>query len=103
MVNQHPQPVDDCPCFEDAIAFVSVIMGSLLAQWHGAQYGFDAAFFIKHMPGGDGNDWTALSTWWLFATVKMVIGAYSCVSLRGPFRLTCSIRCIGDLYMAHPR
>jgi Helicase associated domain (HA2) len=29
MVNQHRQPVDDCPCFEDAIAFVSVVMGKL--------------------------------------------------------------------------
>lgn len=33
MVSVHPQPVDDCPCFEDAIAFVSVAMGVALARW----------------------------------------------------------------------
>ncbi|KAH8980121.1 hypothetical protein EDB86DRAFT_3088148 [Lactarius hatsudake] len=27
LVDQHPSPVDDCPCFEDAIAFASVILG----------------------------------------------------------------------------
>ena len=26
-VNQYPSPVDDCPCFEDAIAFIFVILG----------------------------------------------------------------------------
>ncbi|TDL24468.1 hypothetical protein BD410DRAFT_719424 [Rickenella mellea] len=74
MVNQHPQPIDDCPCFEDAIAFVSVIMGSLISQWHGAKYGFGPAFFSSHMPGSGGDDWAALSTWWLFAALKMVVG-----------------------------
>lgn len=24
LVNRHPQPVDDCPCFEDAISFIAV-------------------------------------------------------------------------------
>jgi len=26
-VNRHSSPVDDCPCFEDDIAFISVILG----------------------------------------------------------------------------
>jgi hypothetical protein len=34
MINQHPQPVDDCPCFEDAIAFVSVLAGMFITIWH---------------------------------------------------------------------
>ncbi|KAK0189160.1 sphingosine-1-phosphate phosphatase [Armillaria mellea] len=33
LVNQHPQPVDDCPCFEDAIAFGSVVLGLLVGSW----------------------------------------------------------------------
>ena len=32
LVNQHP-PVDDCPCFEDAIAFISVILGIITSFW----------------------------------------------------------------------
>ncbi|PWY98338.1 hypothetical protein BCV70DRAFT_202119 [Testicularia cyperi] len=38
MVSVHPPPVDDCPCFEDAIAFVSVAMGVALARWAGIRY-----------------------------------------------------------------
>ncbi|ORY26226.1 phosphatidic acid phosphatase type 2/haloperoxidase [Naematelia encephala] len=33
LVHYHPEPVDDCPCFEDAIAFISVILGSCLSSW----------------------------------------------------------------------
>ncbi|KAL7009327.1 Long-chain base-1-phosphate phosphatase [Cystobasidiomycetes sp. EMM_F5] len=33
LVSTHPQPVDDCPCFEDAIAFVSVAAGISLGWW----------------------------------------------------------------------
>ncbi|ETS61780.1 hypothetical protein PaG_03877 [Moesziomyces aphidis] len=43
MVSVHPQPVDDCPCFEDAIAFVSVAMGVALARWSGIRYGITLA------------------------------------------------------------
>ena len=50
MVNQHPQPVDDYPCFEDAIAFVSIVMGSLLARWHAVHYGFDDQIFKGVIP-----------------------------------------------------
>ncbi|KAF9060151.1 PAP2 superfamily-domain-containing protein, partial [Rhodocollybia butyracea] len=30
IINQHPQPIDDCPCFEDAVAMGAVVYGSLL-------------------------------------------------------------------------
>lgn len=30
LVHKHPEPVDDCPCFEDVIAFNSVVLGILL-------------------------------------------------------------------------
>lgn len=33
LVHKHPVPVDDCPCFEDAIAFNSCLMGALSAHW----------------------------------------------------------------------
>lgn len=39
MVSVHPQPVDDCPCFEDAIAFISVAIGVGLARWSGIRFG----------------------------------------------------------------
>lgn len=33
MVYVHPEPLDDCPCFEDAIAFISVVLGVSLGRW----------------------------------------------------------------------
>jgi membrane-associated phospholipid phosphatase len=71
MVNQHPVPVDDCPCFEDAIAFVSVLMGSLLGRWHAVQNGFDQSFFSTSMPGSGGSGLADRSMWWSIARLKM--------------------------------
>jgi dihydrosphingosine 1-phosphate phosphatase len=76
MVNQHPVPIDDCPCFEDAIAFVSVLMGSLLGRWHAVHYGFDASFFGTSMPGSAGSGWADRSMWWSVAAIKMIFGAF---------------------------
>jgi hypothetical protein len=76
MVNQHPVPVDDCPCFEDAIAFVSVLMGSLLGRWYAVHYGFDQSFFGTTMLGSSGSGWADRSMWWSVASVKMIFGAF---------------------------
>ena len=76
MVNQHPVPVDDCPCFEDAIAFVSVLMGSLLGRWYAVHYGFDQSFFGTSMLGSSGSGWADRSMWWSVASVKMIFGAF---------------------------
>jgi len=53
MINQHPQPVDDCPCFEDAIAFVSVLAGMFITIWHARWMAVDQAsnYFTHRMPG----------------------------------------------------
>ncbi|KAI5455433.1 Long-chain base-1-phosphate phosphatase [Naganishia albida] len=42
LVHKHPEPVDDCPCFEDAIAILSVMLGSFLCHWYTAKYGSTA-------------------------------------------------------------
>ena len=74
MVNQHPVPVDDCPCFEDAIAFVSVLMGCLLARWGAVQTGFDESFFLSSMPGSQVAGWTDRGVWWSVTGLKMIFG-----------------------------
>lgn len=37
LVHFHPEPVDDCPCFEDAIAILSVVLGSYVGHWLSTQ------------------------------------------------------------------
>ncbi|PSR99221.1 hypothetical protein BD289DRAFT_424329 [Coniella lustricola] len=39
LVRVHPEPVDDCPCFDDSVAFSGVMIGLEIASWrNGAAY-----------------------------------------------------------------
>ncbi|KZS97197.1 acid phosphatase/Vanadium-dependent haloperoxidase [Sistotremastrum niveocremeum HHB9708] len=76
MINRHPQPVDDCPCFEDAIAFVSVLLGIFLSEWHMSLAGLniESGFYTSRTPGSSGTDLNSWLLWTLFAALKMVTG-----------------------------
>ena len=37
LVRLHPEPADDCPCFDDSVAFAGVIIGMFIASWHFAR------------------------------------------------------------------
>jgi len=74
LVHWHPQPVDDCPCFEDAIAFVSVIMGIVVARWYTCRFGYDGAFFATVMPGNLHGSWIDIFTWISMALIKVIVG-----------------------------
>jgi hypothetical protein len=84
-VNQHPQPVDDCPCFEDAIAFGSVVLGAQLGLW--SRFKFGTHLPVPSIMPGSGwardatgawqqfdRDWTDVAIWWALAALKMVVG-----------------------------
>jgi dihydrosphingosine 1-phosphate phosphatase len=34
IVRTHPEPADNCPCFDDSVAFSGVVIGINFAQWH---------------------------------------------------------------------
>jgi hypothetical protein len=40
MVRTHPEPADDCPCFDDSVAFAGVFIGVEVAGWHYASTPF---------------------------------------------------------------
>ncbi|KAJ7655329.1 PAP2 superfamily-domain-containing protein [Mycena rosella] len=84
-VNQHPQPVDDCPCFEDAIAIGSVMLGMLVGRWGAVRWALHVPGAGAVMPGSGwvlgAEGWTAVErgwgdvgVWWGAATLKMVFG-----------------------------
>lgn len=77
LVHRHPQPVDDCPCFEDAIAFVSVLMGEYVLRWFMFRYGYDESFFVGVMPGSSWATYTDMLAWFSVAAIKMILGEYS--------------------------
>lgn len=34
LVRVHPEPADDCPCFDDSVAFAGVVIGVEIGSWH---------------------------------------------------------------------
>lgn len=82
IVHRHPQPADDCPCFEDAIAFVSVLGGGLISHWACEKVGFGYADLTSHMPGdawaflasSSSAAWQASLLWWAVALLKLTSG-----------------------------
>lgn len=57
LVHYHPEPVDDCPCFEDAIAILAVFLGSYLGHWYHVNHpwmseGIDKVIFDRGLGKG---------------------------------------------------
>jgi hypothetical protein len=91
LVNQHPQPVDDCPCFEDAIAIASVVFGALLGRWVMLHSAFSDLLEKSVIMPGSGlvwdlaasswmpveRGWNDVAIWWGVAAVKMTFGRSS--------------------------
>jgi hypothetical protein len=46
-VHYHPEPVDDCPCFEDSIAVLAVILGITTGHWLWARQPLPAVVFQR--------------------------------------------------------
>ena len=40
LVRVHPEPADNCPCFDDSVAFAGVMIGVELGIWHFAGSGY---------------------------------------------------------------
>jgi hypothetical protein len=87
LVNQHPQPVDDCPCFEDAIAMSSVLFGALVGRWMMLHSEFGDTKWHAVMPGSGWlwdsalsgwvqveRGWNDILLWWGIAILKMTLG-----------------------------
>ena len=86
-VHYHPQPVDDCPCFEDAIAILSVVLGVLVSRWAMVYTQADSGLARDVIMPGSGwvlemgkwvqteRGWDDELVWWAMATLKMASGA----------------------------
>ncbi|KAF2265806.1 sphingosine-1-phosphate phosphohydrolase [Lojkania enalia] len=46
LVRIHPEPADDCPCFDDSVAFAGVVIGCQIGAWHYGKTGFASDFPI---------------------------------------------------------
>ena len=50
LIHVHPEPVDDCPCFDDSVAFIGVLIGLDLAHYLCVLTGFFAKLNAFHDP-----------------------------------------------------
>ncbi|KAJ7072297.1 sphingosine-1-phosphate phosphatase [Mycena amicta] len=85
-VHLHPQPLDDCPCFEDAIAIGSVALGMLVGRWGAMRFNPETTKQLTTLMPGSGwvlqNDvweavprtWADVAVWWIVAFCKICLG-----------------------------
>jgi dihydrosphingosine 1-phosphate phosphatase len=77
LVRLHPEPADDCPCFDDSVAFAGVFMGSEVAYWHFAQ-----TRFAWSDPTPATVPYRLSSVGWLKSALRIVIGVVTIFAWR---------------------
>lgn len=40
LIRIHPEPADDCPCYDDSVSFAGVVVGVIIGCWHYAHSGW---------------------------------------------------------------
>ncbi|KAI0535875.1 PAP2 superfamily-domain-containing protein [Xylaria digitata] len=64
LVRVHPEPADDCPCFDDSVCFAGVMIGLEVGTWHFAQSPFAVIPFDLHALG------------WLSVILRVLFGVF---------------------------
>ncbi|KAI1813022.1 PAP2-domain-containing protein [Poronia punctata] len=62
LVRVHPEPADDCPCFDDSVCFAGVMIGLEVGTWHFARTPFASIPFDLHALG------------WLSVVLRVLFG-----------------------------
>lgn len=68
LVRIHPEPADDCPCFDDSVAFSGVMIGIQFGSWHFARSGFATLEPVPSSP------FSIQEMGWIVAAARIVIG-----------------------------
>lgn len=78
MVRIHPEPADDCPCFDDSVAFAGVVMGVEFGVWHFARTSYSWSY---PSPGTVPFDLGKMG--WITAILRIVLGVVVVFAWRG--------------------
>lgn len=78
LVRIHPEPADDCPCFDDSVAFTGVVMGVEFGVWHFAQTPYSWA---EPSPGTVPFDLSKMG--WSVAVTRIFLGVFVIFTWRG--------------------
>ncbi|KAL2862183.1 PAP2 domain protein [Aspergillus lucknowensis] len=72
LVRIHPEPADDCPCFDDSLAFAGVTIGAQIAYWHLARA--NATWDSPHPSTLPRSRFEAIS--WMQMGLRLAIGVF---------------------------
>jgi len=73
LVRIHPEPADDCPCFDDSVAFAGVTLGVDVGSWYFSRSGLA---WPELVPGSIPYDYETIG---LFKTVIRLVVGVLCV------------------------
>ncbi|KAH7043229.1 sphingosine-1-phosphate phosphohydrolase [Macrophomina phaseolina] len=81
LVRVHPEPADDCPCFDDSVCFAGVVIGVEVGIWHFSKTRFA---YDDPVPGTVAFDIEQIG--WLKATLRIVLGVFIIFAWRGTMK-----------------
>lgn len=85
LVRIHPEPADDCPCFDDSVAFAGVVIGIEYGSWHFSKSNYS---WSKPIPGTVPFDLESMG--WTVTVARILLGVMTIFIWRGfmkPFML----------------
>jgi hypothetical protein len=88
----HPEPADDCPCFDDSVAVAGVIIGVEVGGWHYATTNW--AWNVP-LPAAAPFDLEYLG--WIVVVVRVVVGVVVIFAWREVMKPTL-LRCLPHLF-----
>lgn len=77
VVRMQPEPADDCPCFDDSVAFAGVIIGADIAMW---RYAHNPLSISDPVPGTTPYSFAQLGL--IKSTLRIVLGVFIVFSWR---------------------
>ena len=83
LVRIHPEPADDCPCFDDSVSFAGVILGVEAGCWHFGRSGFA---WSEPSPATVPFDLAKLG--WTRTILRIVLGVMTIFAWRGIMKPT---------------
>jgi dihydrosphingosine 1-phosphate phosphatase len=69
LVRIHPEPADNCPCYDDSVSFAGVVMGVLIGCWHYAHSGW-----ALDTPAPATAPFDLAKMGWVVATARILLG-----------------------------
>jgi hypothetical protein len=77
LVRVHPEPADDCPCFDDSVAFAGVLIGLTIGRWRFEQHSPYATVY-----NGPEATFDLAALGWLTGIVRIVAGLVAIIAWR---------------------